>query len=79
MTPLEQFIAEYREPATLALLWAEINSIRLYAHNPVPELPQTMDELDAELKRLAVAGRVRCVEGKWGVVVREPKVERCLF
>lgn len=74
---LFQFIAEYREPATTALLWAEINSIRLYAHNPVPELPQSMEQLDAELKRLESQGRVVCSgTGHWMVVaVRKPQME----
>lgn len=72
--PLYDFICEYREPATSELLYGEINSIRVYARNPLVGLPASLDELEDELRLLMVAGRLACEDDLWRPVPR--KVER---
>ena len=75
------FLAEYREPATRELLWGEIHSIRTFTRNTLEGLPETIDELDDELRLLLVEGRLACEGGLWRVVPRVEKrvVERTLF
>lgn len=71
--PLVLFLAQYREPATTAELWAEIALVKGWSE--AADLPHTHAELDAELRKLLIAGRLACEGGLWRVVpVRvEPK------
>lgn len=75
--PLEVFIRQYREPATTAELWCELSMVKRWSE--AKDLPATFIQLENELWLLERAGRVVCVEGKWGLVVREPVKERMLF
>lgn len=78
---LLNFLTRFPPPATTAELWGEINSMRQFGCSPCPDLPATWEQLDVELRALAVAGLVVDDKGQWRLTPRkvERKAEATLF
>lgn len=77
--PLLRFLLGFPPPATAKELFGEINSLRAFEGIELDDLPFSLEATEESLGALERAGLVVCVDGRWGVRVREPVKERMLF
>lgn len=71
-----EFLLHFPPPASTVELWGEINSVRVYACNPMSDLPATSEALNDALRLLVVAGKVELVNGQWKPLAQRLKVDR---
>jgi hypothetical protein len=69
--PLLKFLYDSKPPSTTAELWLDIATMR--KHTNADGLPNTYDELEDELRLLAIGGHIANGEGGWRPVPQKVK------